>query len=512
VLATLQALLRHRSFHLRLVAGAEPDSEVLTQPLAWAHNSDLQDPTPWLSEGGLLLTDGTQFDADGDAEWAERYVARLRDTSIAALGFAVDVVHASIPQRLVDACRRQRLPLLEVGRRTPFMAIIRFVVDHEARTQRERLEWSLDAQRGIARAALRPDGLAAVLRELEKQLGCWVALFDAAGHRVPVATRLEPPADLVDDVEGAVRRALDRGVRGGVRLASEGRDVTLQTLGQHQELRGVLAVGTQTPLDPAGHDLVTSVIALASIALDQSRTIEDARRYLRSGLLELMLSGAREIAARSAEQMWGALPEPPVRVCVLAQPLAGRALSTELELLAERQRGRIFFAERAGRLVTITRYDDTATLRKLWQRDRLPAGCSTSVGWDELAVGFAEAKRAAARANRERLFVRFEELISAGMLGTLEAAGGDAVAHRMLQPLNERPTGERQTLLESIEVWLAHNCAWDPAAKQLGIHRHTLRNRIAVVEELLGLDMDRFGDRAELWAAVQLDRTTADSK
>ena len=504
MLATLQTLMRQRSFHLRLVAGADADSEVLKRPLTWAHNSDLQDPTPWLSEGGLLLTDGAQFDPDGEAAWAEGYVRRLVDCGVAALGFAVEVIHPSIPERLATACSRQRLPLLEVGNRTPFMAIIRFVVDAEARTQRARLEWSLAAQRGVARAALRPDGLTAVLRELEKQLGCWVALFDASGHQVPIATRLALPPDLVDEVQTAVRKALDRGVRGGMRIASEGSDVTLQTLGRHQELRGVLAVGTKTPLDPAGHDLVTSVIALASIALDQSRTIEDARRHLRSGLFELMLSGAFEVVGRSAQQMWGGLPDPPIRVCVLAQPRQGRVLTTELELLAERQPGRMFYAERAGKLVTITRYDDTATLRKLWQRERLPAGCSTPVGWGELPVALSEAQRAAARANHDRLFVRFEELVSDGMLGMLESSGGGVVAHRMLRPLSERPAGEREILLDSIKVWLAHNCAWDPAAKQLGIHRHTLRNRIAVIEQMLGLDLDRFADRAELWAAIQL--------
>jgi PucR family transcriptional regulator, purine catabolism regulatory protein len=504
MLATLQTLLRQRSFHLRLVAGADADSEVLKRPLTWAHNSDLQDPTPWLSEGGLLLTDGAQFDRDGEAEWAEGYVRRMVDCGVAALGFAVEVIHPTIPERLVVACARQQLPLVEVGKRTPFMAIIRFVVDAEARTQRERLEWSLAAQRGVARAALRPDGLTAVLRELEKQLGCWVALFDATGQQVSIPTRLALPADFADEVQTAVRRALSRGARGGLRIAGGSSDVTLQTLGRHQQLRGVLAVGTKTPLDPAGHDLVASVIALASIALDQSRTIDEARRHLRSGLFELMLSGAFEVAERSVEQVWGALPAAPVRVCVLAEPLPGRVLHTELELLAERAPGRLFFAEHAARMVAVTRYDDTAALRKLWHRNRLPAGCSTSVDWGELPIAFAEAKRAAARANQDRLFVRFDELVSEGMLGTLEAAGGDVVAHRMLQPLSERPLEEQKTLRDSIEVWLAHNCAWDPAAKQLGIHRHTLRNRVAVIEQVLGLDLNRFADRAELWAAIQL--------
>ena len=139
----------------------------------------------------------------------------------------------------------------------------------------------------MARAALRPDGLNAVLQELERQLGCWVALFDAAGYRVPTATRLAIPNAVADEVSEAVRAALGRGTRGGVRISTAETDITLQTLGPHAALQGVLAVGTRTRLNAAEHDLVTSVIALASIALDQSRMIEDARRHLRSGLLQL---------------------------------------------------------------------------------------------------------------------------------------------------------------------------------------------------------------------------------
>ena len=182
---TLEQLLAQPDFHLRLRAGAEPGSPALRAPLAWVHSSDLPDPTPWLSPGGLLLTDGTQFDSDGETAWADGYVGRLVAAEVAALGFATQVVHTEVPARLVDACGRHGLILVEVAERAPFMAIIAFVNDAAAREQRERLEGSLAAHRTIARAALRPDGLNAVLKELEVQLGCWVALFDAAGYRVP---------------------------------------------------------------------------------------------------------------------------------------------------------------------------------------------------------------------------------------------------------------------------------------------------------------------------------------
>jgi Purine catabolism regulatory protein-like family/PucR C-terminal helix-turn-helix domain len=501
---SLEQLLAQPDFHLRLRAGAEPDTPALREPLAWAHSSDLQDPTPWLSAGGLLLTDGTQFDSDGEPAWADGYVGRLVAAGVAALGFATQVVHAEVPARLADACRRRGLILVEVAERAPFMAIIAFVNDAAAREQRERLEWSLAAHRTIARAALRPDGLNAVLKELEGQLGCWVALFDAAGYRVPTATRLPVPAAVEREIGEAVRSAFSRGTRGSLRISSAGADVTMQTLGRSRELHGVLAVGTQAPLGGAERDLVASVIALASIALDQTRTIEDARRRLRTGLFELMLSGASEVADSTAERLWGRLPVPPLRVCVLAAAHPGRALLAELEQYSERYRGRLFFAEHEERIVVVVHNEDTASLRKILGRHSAAAGGSSPVDWPQLQVGLAEASRAAERATSDRDFVQFDELAAEGMLGLLEAAGGAAVARRILLPLISRPAAERETLINAVTVWLSHNGAWDPSARELAVHRHTLRHRVAVVERLLSLDLSQFADRAELWAALQL--------
>ena len=186
-------------------------------------------------------------------------------------------------------------------------------------------------------------------------------------------------------------------------------------------------------------------------------------------------------------------------------------MTAELEQYAERHAGRLFFADHGERIVIIVREADLVDVRRILHRNRVAAGCSTPVEWSELSVGLGEARRAAGRSGSERPFVQFEELVSEGMLALLEASGGPAVARRILQPLQARPPAERTMLIESATAWLENNGAWDRAAKQLGVHRHTLRNRITVLEQVLGLDLERFGDRAELWAALQLDESPADS-
>lgn len=501
---TLRALLAAPAFRLTLIAGAGPASPVLDEPLLWAHNSDLLDPTPWLQPGGLLLTDGMHLASDSLPADVDAYVERLADSGTRALGFATGIIHDDVPTVLHDACDRRGLPLLEVADRTPFMSIIRHVSDVLAAEQRERLEWSLDAQRAIARAALRPDGLGAILTELERRLDCWVALYDSIGNRIDVRTRIAMPAEAAAVVDDAVAAALVRGNRSSARVIVGTEAVTVQTVGQRGRIRGALAVGTAAPLDAAGSDLVASVIALASIALEQSRAVETARRQLRSGLLELLLAGVIDVAGRTAQRLGGRLPEAPVRVAVLAEPVEGQSVLDELDLLAGEDAGRVFVAERDVEVVAVVSADDTSALERVLSRHAMPVGFSAPIAWDELPRGLTEARQAASRTRSDQPVVRFERLADDGMFGLLQASGADSVARRLLAPLLALPPSERDTYVRTATVWLTHNGAWDPPSKELGVHRQTLRNRITALEALLGLDLATFPARTELWTSLRL--------
>jgi purine catabolism regulator len=504
---TLRGMLGHDEFRLRLMAGADNDDPALDVPVTWAHSSDLKDPTPWLEPGQVLLTDGVQFADDAelrhDGDFTSDYVRRLRTRGVLALGFATGIAHDTIPPELVAACDHQKLPLFEVDAKTPFIGVIRYVADVIAEDRRARLEWSLDAQRAVARAALRPDGLQAILVELSRRLDCWVSLYDSARNPLTVPGLESAPQHLRSEIDSAVAGALSRGARAGLRIQEHSGGITLQTLGQRGQLLGVLVVGAAAPLDPAGNDLMSSVIGLASIALEQRRTLDEARRQLRTGLFELLLSGVVDVADRTAASLWGALPEEPVRLSVVAGTIDGQSLFDELELHASHNEGRLFYAERADEVVLVTHGEDAEAMNVL-RRHGLGAGTSAPVRWIELPRALSEARRAARSVTREVPFVGFEDLAGQGMQGLLASAGGAVVARRILEPVLQLPEREREAMLETLLVWLQHNGAWDPAARELGVHRHTLRNRVSAADALLGIDLDTFGARAELWAALQL--------
>ncbi|WP_188675078.1 PucR family transcriptional regulator [Subtercola lobariae] len=501
-------MISHRELRMRLIAGAEAGDAVMSTPVNWVHSSDLQDPTPWLEPGQVLLTNGAQFPAITTAGQAKgralagAYVTRLHDSGVLALGFAAGIVTDSVPAELIEACDEAGLPLIEIDPTTPFIAIIRFVADVISDDRRSRLEWSLEAQRAVARAALRADGLPAILLELSRRLGCWVALYDSARNVLTVPGLAPMPGELRADIDEAVHASLARGARGSVRVADEGVGYTMQTLGQTGHLLGVLVVGTMTPLDPAENDLVGSVIGLASIALEQRRALDAARRRLRTGLFELLLSGVVDVADRTATSLWGPLPEEPVHVSVVTGTVTGQSLFDELELAAARPEGGLFFAERGDEILVVSR--EPKDLEAVLQRHGLGFGCSAPVRWADLPRGLTEARRSARSVSRERSFVRFEHLAEQGLQGLLASSGGQLVARRLLEPVLDLPDQERDETLRTLRVWLWHNGAWDPAARELGVHRHTLRSRVRVVDALLGVDLESFAARAELWSALQL--------
>ena len=56
-------------------------------PIRWVHISELEDPTPWLSGGELLLTTGIQLTG---AARQRRFLARLAERGVAGLGLGTD--------------------------------------------------------------------------------------------------------------------------------------------------------------------------------------------------------------------------------------------------------------------------------------------------------------------------------------------------------------------------------------------------------------------------------------
>ncbi|UUZ44360.1 helix-turn-helix domain-containing protein [Janibacter limosus] len=57
--------------------------------------------------------------------------------------------------------------------------------------------------------------------------------------------------------------------------------------------------------------------------------------------------------------------------------------------------------------------------------------------------------------------------------------------------------------MESPETRLRHHGHFEPAAAELGVHRHTLRRRVRRAEQLIGRSLEDTDTRMDLWFALR---------
>lgn len=498
---TLRALFARTELHLE---PAVPASEAaLDTPIRWVHSSDLSDPTPFLSEGLVLLTTGTQFLDEDDAA-ASDYVCRLVARGVVALGFGTEVVRDGIPAPLVQACADAGMPLFEVPYRTPFIAIARANAEAIAAQAYARRSWSLAAQRAISLAALRPDGLGATVAELSRQLGAWVGLFDAVGS----LEREHPPGALGpregDAVGDEARRVLRRGARAASTLHIGDTLYTLQTLGRGGRLRGAIAVAGD--LDAEARAVVTSVVAMTGLALEQGRSLARARSRLRAALVQLLAEGQVAAARRIARETWGELPPDPVVVAVAEVGRPRReAVLDALDALAEAHPGDIVFGsvEHGVAVATaVSAVEAQAAVTDLAVMHEMRVGLSAPAPYDRFAAALTQARIALGRAGAGRP-ARFGDTADRGVLGLVDPDAARAVASARLAPLLDHDAAHGTDLAATLGIWLEHDGSNEQAARALGIHRHTVRARVALAGRLLGRDLAPFGARADLWADLR---------
>ncbi|MEV6330881.1 PucR family transcriptional regulator [Streptomyces sp. NPDC051909] len=525
---TLASLVQHSALKLTVRAGEDR----LDTPVRWAHVSELADPVPYMEGGELLLTTALTLDAE-DPEAMRRYVRRLLGAGVVGLGFAVGVNYEDIPGALLEAAREEHLPLLEVPRRTPFLAISKAVSAAIAADQYRAVTAGFEAQRELTRAAL-AEGPDAVVARLAAHVDGWAALYDTSGTVIAVSPdwAARRAARLTPDVE----RLRERPAPASAVVGGTDDRIELQSLGTGRRVRGALAVGTGAPLGTAERYAVHSAIALLTLTTERSRSLQAAEQRLGAAVLRMLLAGQPDHARAVAGDLYGGLLDAPFRL-LIAEPAGAEAKGAQeakegespLAVLAETLETA---AARAGesaltvpegpeggeRLVVlagdggavVTACEGYASREA--EEAGLVVGLSAPTGPIAAAAAYKQAEQSLSVARRRgRALVEHEELAAGSVLPLLADDAVRAFADGLLRALYEHDATGRGDLVASLRAWLSRHGQWDAAAADLGVHRHTLRYRMRRVEEILGRSLDDADVRMELWLALKATGDTPPS-
>lgn len=341
-------------------------------------------------------------------------------------------------------------------------------------------------------AAARRGGTEAILTEIARLLDGWAALIDRYGKPVSAF--------------GAARVHIDDATSFALNRTRKIRNTTmqLQPVGHGQDPRAFLVVSARGGSEGRTRALAVQAAALLDLTFFAQRDgkVDDIAR---ADIVDVLLSGNAPLARKLANR-WGLTGEKLVAIALKSRSRAVVLETQVLDWLIELQ---VPLTTRAhdGEIVVFLAPEVVPTwIHKVEHEAKAGVPVRCGIGKPtvlaDLAVSLEQARQALDVAIADpRPCLLFEQLPMVDLVIRNLSPMTISALYEPLRALGDEDSGNQLAL--SLRVFLAENGSWETAASQLGIHRHTLKNRMHRVEELTGLSMSRADDRFRAWLALQ---------
>ena len=496
------------------------------------HLSDLEDPTPWMTSGMVLVTTGVTFATSPDI--GLRLLDRLKEREAVALGVGVGHYVEKVPDAMVERARFLRIAIFESPIAVPFRTIVKYVYNALASSDMHGLKRSLSMQTRLLDCLIDGKGAEDLIANLAALLRIPTVLFDAGGRIVApsspdkrtlgIAGRLWDEYSQVDGSAVPVRT---------IESASHRlyyRDVQL-----HGVVERILAAAA--PQASASELIETSLSFVQRLlALELLRSEERllTRRRIRSILLDDVLAergSGGELEHRLREQdidltlTWRLL-------CIeleahgedgVENPEWGPACTVESAVLdeideclsSESVSYLSLLQQRIVRVLVVvggTPVDEVKSiLRGLCDRLEIVTGSRVAAGCSGPALGLARVRAAmnqGTEALQHALAVPgdgarlFEELPRALRLNGQDPEAMTALHERFIVPLVRHDEIHHTLLVSTLRAWFTFHLSAHLTADSLLVHRNTLRKRLQRIEAILDVDLDSMDDVLELYVAL----------
>lgn len=446
--------------------------------------TELMDPTPFLTPGELVLTTGMGLRFTDQRTW-DAYAERMVTARSSGLAFAVGRTHPDLPHQLVRAAHEHGLPLLEVPPDLPLLKIARHVWQELTAARYATLRAGWDLADECARLAMGGEALTEVLARVSAAIEADVTLVEPDGY--PLATATAPGVPTIGEHRSRTTLSLPGGTQEKFKLQIDGiADTTIV-----QPLLGPVAAVLAMQLSytlASRSPLHSQAMARFMHALGDRHRRDDADVR------------ALAAAARFAPE----LPWVTTTIVTTAEvPTAiVRRVAWRLRIALESAYARVRFFEDPAHTTFLMQEPLADVDLAALVRAALPAEtglCAwyvdTPLDLDELGLTLQLARR---RTPTE-LVQPGPSLDLLGIAEALPATGLPALATRLLAPI-----ADDATLLATLEVYLRHGGATAPTCQELFIHRNTLAYRLRRLEDLLQTDLGDGAVRATYLLALRI--------
>jgi purine catabolism regulator len=528
---TVRELIYEADLGLVLLTGERG----LDNAILGIHLSDLEDPTPWMTSGMVLVTTGPTFASSPDI--GLRLLDHLKECGASALGVGVGHHMEHVPPSMVARAQELRIAIFESPLAVPFRTIVKYVYNSLASSDMHGLKRALALQSRLLDLLIDGRGVEDLIASLSAVLDVPTVLFDAQGNLLAPAgddSRIQEAAHVLwAGYEKAVKTLGPSGV-----LDSNDQRLYYKEVHSRGAVERVLAA---TVPRASASELIDTALSFVQrlLALDLLRAQEQlvARRRMRSLLLDDFLDErgvGPELLRRLREQgidvtrTWRLLlvgVDPWPRDERLAGgEQGGFAFESGLYDVVEDcldSSSMSSLSQLRGETIVILAVTDNrsadevkAVLRELGGRLEALAGSTVTMGCSAPASGLTRVRTAAdqsaealrlARTRPDEGPLLFEDLPRS--LQFLNGQDPEVMAdlyERLIVPLAKHDAQHHTFLLPTLRALCDNRLSAHKTAETLLIHRNTLQKRLRRIESVLGVDLDSLDDVLELHIALRV--------
>ncbi|GAA3204671.1 PucR family transcriptional regulator [Nonomuraea roseoviolacea] len=513
---TLSSLAENASLGLRVLVPGPPGA--MDEPLDWVHNTELPDPSRYVRERELVLTNGLWTAEVTPAQ----FVANVRGARAGGIVFGLRAEMPRTPDELVKACEQAGLPLLEISMEVPFTAISHAVSGLYTEQRQQALVGMVRRGDALATAISRGAGASGVLRVLTRDHDLPLAVVDRMGRLLAAAgAELDDEQSLIV-AAGLARRppALELRLRDGL--------AALYPVGAVGDVDAALiCLRPLSALTPIEREALEQAAKFLSLEVAKQQAVQAIELRFASELLEMVLSGAQR-AAEVAERLrtFGVDPTGPLAVCAVAfadekGPTAHGLAEVVGEFFAREGVPSVVAGGTQDVVGVLTWRQPEHDLARLAESlvqsvDKRFPGSRSVAGLGGIAPHSAElrqplvhAREACRVLRRSRGGPPVRSFVELGthrlLLGLVDPATLRGFSGDLLAPLREHDARRGSDLERTLRTFLDHDGQWAATAAALHVHVNTLRNRLTKITDLTGRDVARTEGRVDLFLALTID-------
>ena len=542
----------------RVLAGMDG----LNHPLSYVNVMEVPDILKWVKRDELLLT--TLYPMRDMTISPGELVRELSQRHLAAIAVKIGRYVDGVPDEMVEAAERERLPLLELQADVSFNDIINSLLAEILNAQANRLRHSQDVHQRFTDIVLAGGGLGEIAENLSALLQNPILIVGPERRVLAAAESAESNGLLAQLItkqgdhqqleaselgEGAKSAKAASTSRRMLHVGNETYPCAVRPIRVGAAFYGsIIAVLSNQELNDGMVMAIDHAATVAAIDIMKQQAILNVERRFQADFLDDLLSGRIQsheaVSARASALAWNL--DRPALVMVIAFHRAGQDP-------AQRWRNHTAFRREGVRLIDLAR----TTLQKLdrtvilWERsDSLVAllsepsarqtqpaqvrqasmqfakhineelhiaggeDCSTiGVGRAysdplKLHLSYEEARQAlviGAKVWGSGTFTHFEDLGVYRILHHHPDKGElDSFAEEALGKLIEYDRKRNTDLVDTLDVLMDCNLNISVAARRLYLHYNSLRYRLQKIEELIGPFVDDAHQRFNLQFALRI--------